>query len=211
MDIISHRGFWKSKEEKNSLKSFDNAVLNSFGIETDVRDFDNNIVISHDPPGKNSLRFEAVLELFQNNDRRCDPYLALNIKSDGIGENIKENIKKYQINNYFCFDMSIPQLLLYQKLGLKTFTRISDIELKPVLYEQAEGIWLDELQSTWLESSELIEEHISNGKKVCVVSPELHGRRYNKVWDILFPISKEKDLMLCTDYPLKAREYFTND
>ncbi|BDM05064.1 hypothetical protein THJ046_08940 [Campylobacter jejuni] len=38
MKILSHRGYWKNKQEKNSITAFDRSFLNSYGLETDLRD-----------------------------------------------------------------------------------------------------------------------------------------------------------------------------
>lgn len=38
MKILSHRGYWKNKQEKNSIAAFDRSFLNSYGLETDLRD-----------------------------------------------------------------------------------------------------------------------------------------------------------------------------
>ena len=38
MRILAHRGFWNSKEERNSIVAFEKAFQNGFGIETDIRD-----------------------------------------------------------------------------------------------------------------------------------------------------------------------------
>ena len=54
IQIISHRGFWKNDEEKNTLEAFQKSFSNGFGIETDIRDLDGRIVISHDVPHSNS-------------------------------------------------------------------------------------------------------------------------------------------------------------
>ena len=37
MQIISHRGFWSNKALQNSLDSFRESFIHSFGIETDIR------------------------------------------------------------------------------------------------------------------------------------------------------------------------------
>ena len=36
MKIIAHRGFWHKASKKNKLESFNNALANNFGIETDT-------------------------------------------------------------------------------------------------------------------------------------------------------------------------------
>ena len=50
-NIIAHRGQWSKYGEnyKNSKKAIFEALDFGFGIETDVRLFNNDLVISHDP------------------------------------------------------------------------------------------------------------------------------------------------------------------
>lgn len=38
MQILSHRGYWKSMEEKNSIIAFDRSFFSLYGLETDLRD-----------------------------------------------------------------------------------------------------------------------------------------------------------------------------
>ena len=47
MKIIAHRGLWKKKSEQNTIKSINEALMNDYGIETDIRDYRNKIVVSH--------------------------------------------------------------------------------------------------------------------------------------------------------------------
>jgi len=209
MEILAHRGLWYETREKNSEKALVLAVKNGFGIETDVRDLHRTIEVSHDPPMQKLLTLNSIIDsLIKIGNHSYLSTIALNIKSDGIEKLLKQVIDNYSFKKYFCFDMSTPQLMAYQSLGLKTFTRHSDVEPIPVFYDRASGVWLDELISTWLENTSVIESHFKKNKQVCVVSPELHGRTYEKVWDILHPIRYDEKLMLCTDYPDKAREFF---
>jgi glycerophosphoryl diester phosphodiesterase len=53
MKIIAHRGMWFNKHEQNTLVAFERALENGFGIETDFRDFNGSLVISHDLPLEN--------------------------------------------------------------------------------------------------------------------------------------------------------------
>jgi glycerophosphoryl diester phosphodiesterase len=48
--ILAHRGYWLEPGEKNSLSAFRRAFEGGFGIETDIRDLDGELVVSHDPP-----------------------------------------------------------------------------------------------------------------------------------------------------------------
>ncbi|MCV3383732.1 hypothetical protein L8T82_07740 [Campylobacter sp. IFREMER_LSEM_CL292] len=209
MKIISHRGFWIENSEKNTLKSFERSFENNFGVETDLRDMLEQIVISHDMSNSSCLTlddFFALCKRFSNNFP-----LALNIKADGLQSILKEFLEKYDVNNYFVFDMSVPDALLYIKAGFNVFTRQSEYEEQPSFYNEACGVWMDEFYEHWI-NEKIIREHLENNKKICIVSSELHKRDFKKEWQEYKEISKKLDnddsLMLCTDYPLQAREFF---
>ena len=168
VEIIAHRGFWNIEKEKNTLSAFEKAFENGFGIETDLRDFNGEIVISHDIPKGDEILFEDVLKIL---DKRNLP-LALNIKSDGLAEKIKNLLKKYAVKNYFTFDMSIPQMLVYKNLELKFFTGISDICQNGILFDEAQGVWLDSFYIDWFGHNE-IQEYLNQNKKVSTISWKL--------------------------------------
>ncbi|EAH9987818.1 hypothetical protein E0F82_07000 [Campylobacter upsaliensis] len=49
MQILAHRGFWREKNEQNTLASLAKAFEMGFGIETDLRDGGGgNLLLSHD-------------------------------------------------------------------------------------------------------------------------------------------------------------------
>lgn len=200
--ILAHRGYWKKEEEKNTKEAFKRAFDCGFGIETDLRDIKGEIVISHDMPKGNEMTFEEVLVLL---DGRNLP-LALNIKADGMAFKIKKLLEKYNHTNYFTFDMSIPEMVVQHKMGLNVFTGISDIVPNPIMYKEAQGVWLDCFYSDWFSKKE-IKEILDAGKKVCIVSPDLHKREYKNVWARYKDV---KGIMLCTDFPDEAKEYFND-
>ena len=205
MKILSHRGQWKIAEEKNSLESFKCSLKNGFGFESDIRDFDGELVISHDIANKNSIRAEKIFQMIAETENKfC---FAINIKADGLAEKLKNLLDEYRIENYFVFDMSVPQMIWYKNLGMKFFTRQSEFETSPVLYEEAEGVWMDAFFSDEILTLENINKHLKNGKKVCLVSPELHDRSHKKVWQKLLKV-KDDNFYLCTDFPSEAEKFF---
>ena len=118
----------------------------------------------------------------------------------------------FNITNYFVFDMSIPDTIGFIKNSTKFFTRQSEYEIDPAFYTQADGVWLDEFNGHWIDY-EVIQKHIKNGKKVCIVSPELHKRAYNIEWDNyknIFLKDAEHKISICTDLPEKAN-FFLNE
>ena len=139
--------------------------------------------------------------------------LALNIKADGLQSELLGLIKQYEIVNYFVFDMSVPDGLVYLKTSMNVFTRCSEYETMPSFYNNAQGVWIDEFNGHWIDKN-LLDGHIQNGKLICIVSPELHNRSYFDEWTHYLKIQKElsyKKLMICTDMPEKAKLFFDED
>lgn len=208
MKIIAHRGFWQKESEKNTLLALRRALDNGFGIETDLRDYCGKLVISHNISDDKSPLAEDIFNYYETIKSKA--VLALNVKADGIQVLLKPLLEKYQILNYFLFDMSIPELVVNVKEKLKFYTRHSDIENECVMYDKACGVWVDSFYcNRWL-SIDKIKSHLDSGKSVCIVSPELHSNDYKAVWEL---IKKENlhnniHLSLCTDLPMIAREYF---
>ena len=217
LKIIAHRGFWLEKSKQNSLKAFKKAFENGFGVETDVRDFNGELVISHDIATKNALSLRELLKLHTDFcTPNFTPPLALNIKADGLQSPLKALLKEFKTQNYFAFDMSVPDMLGFEREKIAFYTRQSEIEPKPqhymkALYEKAEGVWMDEFYSHWISESAIL-GHLKRGKKLAIVSPELHKREYKAEWkhykDILQDCHFQGEIALCTDFPHFAKEFF---
>ncbi len=208
MEIISHRGHWLAPTEKNQTEAFVRSFAAGFGVETDVRDLAGSLVISHDLPTGGEMPFDSFLELYT---RHGSPgTLALNVKADGLQESLRKSLDQFGIQSYFLFDMSVPDLLRSTRSGLTCFSRESEFEPKPLsLYAETSGVWMDCFDSDWITEA-AIEPHLKAGKSVCLVSPELHRRPHLAVWEKYRPIARraENRLMLCTDFPLEAKEFF---
>jgi hypothetical protein len=211
-NIIAHRGFWLEESEKNSLKAFERAFANGFGVETDLRDRDGEIVISHEPALAGCITLDRFFQLYI--EFKCEGWLALNIKSDGLAHLLLEKLNRYQIVNYFVFDMSVPDMLSYIRLGIKTYTRRSDIEISPALYREALGVWFDEFGGN-TQDDKLILSDLYEGKLVCLVSPELHGNSFQKAWGIWKQDTNlcefVSNLQICTDRPQDWQSFGENN
>lgn len=207
MEIISHRGYWKSSDEKNTNVAFDRSFIGQFGTETDIRDFNGDLVISHDIADSNSISVEEFLKCY--NKHNCSGTLALNVKADGLQEKVKKQLEAYEIKNYFFFDMSIPDTIGYMNANLNFFSRQSEYEPIPPFYEKCNGIWLDAFIDIWFDET-LITKHITNGKTVALVSPELHKRDQISFWKMLkdAELHLKENIILCTDFPEHATKFF---
>ncbi len=207
MIVLSHRGLWREPDEKNSVEAFHCSFSLGFGTETDLRDRNGKLVISHDVANHEAIPAELFFSIYSKYAQ--DLTIALNIKSDGLQTLLLEFLTLYEIKNYFVFDMAIPDMISYINSGIRVFTRQSDYEIDPVLYSSAKGVWMDCFNQDWIDEK-IIENHLNKGKQVCIVSPELHKRDFHNFWKKLknMSISGSPDLMLCTDHPEEAKKFF---
>lgn len=204
MRLIAHRGEWLVPEEKNSAVALERAFSHGFGVETDLRDQDGRVVVSHDPARGDLLGLADLLALHADNGPRTP--LALNVKVDGLVPLLEDHASGLGSTEHFFFDMSVPDMLTYVTCGLPVFTRRSEIETVAVLAEASAGVWLDAFYSDWVEPHD-IAALLDAGLQVCLVSPELHGRERLAWWRrTVLPLAQEEALMLCTDHPAQAAE-----
>lgn len=207
MQILSHRGFWLEPSEKNTMAAFRRSFELGFGTETDIRDHAGKLVIAHDMPNGTEPALADVLDLMR--ETGCKGPLAVNIKADGLQAELARVMADYPDIDYFVFDMSMPQTLAYANAGMPFFLRASEYEqhLPPVAGSQ--GIWLDCFQSCWYEAAQLA--GMLEAGQVCIVSAELHRRSHLAHWQQLraMGLSSHPRLSLCTDLPVDAKEFFS--
>ncbi len=190
--ILAHRGRWDNEVGPNSASSIQAAFQNGFGVETDIRDLDGQIVISHDPCLGTS--YESFLD-FLNAESR----FAINIKSDGLLRQLRNYNELIRQSSSFVFDCSFPELLKYKQAGIAHAVRISeferDIPWKP------DFLWLDAFESDWWLEDETVSRQMESTPTI-VVSPELHKRDQNRVWERVLELrSSGLDISICTDFP----------
>jgi len=200
--FLAHRGFWFSEPGfdalvPNSFSAIERASVEGFGLETDIRDRGTRITIEHDAFMEAGLYLEEILHVpFQG-------LVCLNVKSDGLGDRLKEMDIWQKV---IFFDLSIPEKVKFESLGLPTANRLSE-------YEKPEGnlgeyVWLDAFTHEWWIANLDISELLNSGRKVIVVSPELHKRPHLESWQYLKPLFHDhKNLFLCTDFPISAYEF----
>jgi hypothetical protein len=159
MEFISHR--------INTIKEL-KLVPAEYGVELDLRDYGNRLILQHDP-FKEGEDFEEYLKYYKHGT------MILNIKSERIEYRVLELIKKYNINKYFFLDSSFPMIYQLIKLGENNIAlRFSEFEGLDTLINMkglVNWIWVDCFTKFPLDitSYELLKKHF----KLCLVSPEL--------------------------------------
>lgn len=202
MLILTHR--------TNTAAAFRRSLRAGFGAELDVRDAGGLPVVAHDPPRRGAPGLAAFFRLYA--DLGSALPLALNIKSCGLQKALAALLSEYRIRDYFVFDMAVPDGLEYARRGLRLFARQSEHEPSPALLHSAAGVWYDEFSAGRLGLAAL-RGHLRAGRRVCAVSPELHGRPYLPQWRKLREADRRYGrglLLLCTDHPGRAAAYFND-
>lgn len=190
--ILAHRGEWSEQVIANSTQSLENAFLHGYGIETDIRDLDGVLVISHDPcKGSEYDGFDKFL--------KKENRIAINIKSDGLVPLLESARDSINTSRSFVFDCSFPELLKFKRAGIDHAIRISEFEKE--LSWEPNYIWLDAFESDWWLNDKTTLDLIGKIPTV-VVSPELHKRDHSKVWQKVLELrSTGLDISVCTDFP----------
>ncbi len=172
MKFIAHR--------INTIKEL-KKVPTKYGIEIDLRDYENNLILQHDP-FKVGESFENFIKYYNHNT------IILNIKSEGIEFKVLEILKKNKINNYFFLDSSFPIINKFIEKKFNKFairvSEIEHIETAFICYPYAKWVWIDCLSKLNLNIDSYKELRKLN-YKICLVGPDLLGRNeeiniYNK-------------------------------
>ena len=113
MHFIAHR--------VNTIKDLLNTPA-EYGVEVDLRDFGEKLVLQHDP-FKDGECFEEYLKNYNHGT------MILNIKSEGIETRVLKLIQQHNIKNYFFLDCSFPMINLLSSKGEKNIAlRFSEFE-----------------------------------------------------------------------------------
>lgn len=147
-----------------------------YGIELDLRDYNGDVIVQHDPY-KDGVTFKEYIKEVNNRD------MILNIKCERIENKIIEIL--YENNykgNYLLLDCSFPMINLLSNNGNKNIAlRFSEFEGLDTLInmkDRVEWVWIDVFTKIPLTFD--IYTKIKNlGYKICLVSPELQGREYD--------------------------------
>lgn len=142
------------------------------GVELDLRDFGNELVLEHDP-FTGGEKFSEYLRHYQHGT------MILNVKSERIEHRVLELLVENKITDYFFLDSSIPMIYLLSKSGEKRsavrFSEIESIETVLLMADKVDWVWVDCFSKLPIDrySYKRLKEA---GLKLCLVSPELQGR-----------------------------------
>ncbi len=196
MILISHR--------RNLIEELKNTPK-KYGVEIDIRTRGKDLIINHDPYKKGVL-LKEWLEFYDHS------LLILNVKEDGLEEELLDLLNKKKIKNYFFLDQAMPSLIKYALLGEKKCAiRISEFESLETVNNFAgklDWVWMD-CFTKFIITKDMEERLHELNFKICLVSPELQGRNAEKEIPSTLSFLKQNKIEIdavCTKMPDLWRE-----
>lgn len=171
-----------------------------YGVEIDIRSYGGELILQHEPFIQGEYLSEW-LKYYQHGT------LILNIKEEGLEERILQCLKDFNISNFFFLDQSFPFFIkLLNKGEKRTSIRFSEFESLQTLIAlelKPNWVWVDCFSKYPLtkESYEILK---SLDLKICLVSPELHGRKDFEEIVKFHSFMRNEDIVLdaiCTKIP----------
>lgn len=163
MIVVSHR--------RNRISELA-ATLPTLGVEVDVRSEGGRLIVAHDPfvPGED---FERWLGSYRHR------LLIVNVKEEGLEERVLRHLEGAGVEDFFFLDQSFPFLIRTVRQGeRRCAVRVSEFESVQTalsLAGLADWIWLDCFEGFPIPAEDAARLRRS-GFRLCLVSPELHGR-----------------------------------
>tara|TARA_B110001450_G_scaffold138776_1_gene130061 strand:- start:3972 stop:4547 length:576 start_codon:yes stop_codon:yes gene_type:complete len=186
MLVIDHR--------VNSTINLQNLIAD--GVELDLRYHNSDIILHHDPfqPGE---KFEYFLKKYRLK------FIILNIKSEGIEEEVLRLVQKHEVKDYFFLDSSIPFMVKYINKGWTKFAvRFSEyepLEFALKFKNKVEWVWVDCFNDLPLNEKSYLE--LKKNFKICLVSPELQGHPLSMIEDFKKQLNGFQIDAVCTKRP----------
>jgi len=190
MQIIVHR--------RNTISELVNTSEN-YGIEIDIRTQNDNLIIHHDPFQKGEF-FSRWLDFYKHGT------LIINLKEEGLENDILEIMSQKKINDFFFLDQSFPFLIKTSLRGeSRSAVRVSEyesIETALTLKGKVDWVWVDFFNKFPLNFNNFNKLKESNFK-LCLVSPELQNKSKEIVKDLRRHLEDQKMYFdaVCTKYP----------
>jgi hypothetical protein len=183
----------------NTIDQLKNTPL-EYGVEMDLHAYGDRLVVHHDAFA-DAIDFEDWLKEFKH------ALVILNVKEEGVEQRVRQLMLEHNHHNFFMLDLSFPALIKMLRAGeSRVAVRVSHYE--PVegalnLPGNVDWVWLDLFNDDFPLSKDQYHALRNAGRKICLVSPELHGRDKALI-EPLRDFLKEKHFEIdavCTKYP----------
>jgi hypothetical protein len=164
--LISHR--------INRLECAEDFPADADGIEFDVRDCGNRLLVQHDAFQADGQAFEEFLAYCP-----ADKFYIVNVKAEGIEARILGLLAQYNITNFFLLDCSVPAMMKLARAGCRRlavrFSEVESIETVAAMRNYVDWVWVD-VFSCFPLTKEIMDLLRQFNLRTCLVSPELQGQ-----------------------------------
>lgn len=164
MRLIAHR-----RNRRDELES----TPTHYGVEVDIRSHGSRLIMHHDAFTEGES-FDEWLQAYRHGT------LILNVKEEGLEDAVIDRMRTHGITDYFFLDQSFPFLVKTAKSGeRRCAVRVSEfesIDTALTLAGRIDWIWVDCFTRFPLDH-ESWRRLKDAGFLLCLVSPELQGRR----------------------------------
>lgn len=175
------------------------AVPRECGIEIDLHGYRDRVVVHHDP-FVDAVDLETWLDAYNH---AC---VILNVKEEGIEARVRDIVLRRGIVDFFFLDLSFPAMMKMIASGERRVAlRVSEYESPAgylALRGRADWLWID----TFHGLPDLRAQHDAlrdAGFRLCLVSPELHGRGTGEIAGMKSSLRQQGIVMdaVCTKHP----------
>jgi hypothetical protein len=138
------------------------------GIEVDVRDYDGDLRLVHDPL-LSGERLEDLLAAYRH------ALIIFNVKCDGLEGRILGLAAQYRVNDFFFLDVANPTLVNLARRGVRQaavrYSEYEPLEFALAFAGKVDWVWIDCF--TRLPVDRETHSRLRAHFKLCLVSPEL--------------------------------------
>jgi hypothetical protein len=144
------------------------------GIEFDVRDCGQQLLVQHDA-------FQTAGQPFEEFLLHCPPtkFYIVNIKAEGIEGRVLDLLAQHNITDFFLLDCSVPAMMKLARAGERRlavrFSEVESIETVAAMRNYVDWVWVDVFSRLPL-TKEIMDLLRQWNLRTCLVSPELQGQ-----------------------------------
>lgn len=192
MIIISHRVNTIAKLEQTSSE---------YGVEVDLRDHGGRIIVQHDAL-KDGEPFEEYIKHYRHR------FIILNVKCEGIEQEVLSLIRGRDIEDFFLLDLSFPAIVKLIRRGERRialrFSEHEPIDGCLALAGKVDWLWVDCFSDYPAQIPH--RERVLKAFKTCLVSPELQGRDPLRADRMREVVELYRASAVCTKFPESWRQ-----
>jgi hypothetical protein len=168
-----------------------------YGIELDLRDSGDRLIVYHDAFGDGE-DFEELMKDYKH------AFLIANVKCEGIEQRVLDVLNRYGVKDFFFLDLSFPALIkLVKKEESRMAVRVSEfepVESALVMKGKADWVWVDCFNNFPLNEVSYRSLKKANFK-LCLVSPELQGHAAERIGEFKKLLETMPFDAVCTKRP----------